>query len=314
MNLSAGDRILITGAAGMVGRALLQALQTAPATVIAHTRRDCDLEDRAATLEFFRRANPKYVFHLAAKVGGIRANITDPVGFLQSNTLINTHVIEAAHKANTRKLLILGSSCIYPRECPQPMREEHLLTGPLEPTNEGYALSKILGLRLGQSYHRQYGMNVVCPIPSNIYGPGDTFDLERSHVLSALVRRFVVARETKAPSVMLWGSGRARREFVHVRDVVRGLLFCMDKLDTPEIHNLGPGTDVSIAELAEMVKHAADYSGRIEWDTSKPEGMPRKCMDVSRMKALGFATQVRLEDGIREVVEEFETIYQREQT
>ncbi|MBX3022819.1 MAG: GDP-L-fucose synthase [Bdellovibrionales bacterium] len=306
------DVILVTGSDGMVGHALVHHLRGNFTHVVALTRKDCDLEDREATRKCFQSHQPKFVFHLAAKVGGIKANISDPVGFLQANALISCHVLEAAYKVGAHKTLVLGSSCIYPRECPQPMREEYIMTGPLEPTNEGYALGKILGLRLAQYYHQQHGMNVVCPVPSNIYGPGDTYDLERSHVLSALVRRFVDAREEGRNSVTLWGSGKARREFVHVEDVVRGMLFCMQQLNTPEIHNLGPGTDCSVAELAEKIKALTGYKGRIDWDTSKADGMPRKCMDVSRLKALGFTTQVSLENGIREVVKEYETIYTRE--
>jgi GDP-L-fucose synthase len=306
--MSAKDRILVTGGSGMVGGALVADLRRRFEDVLAPSREECDLENRAGTLDYFASKKPRFVFHLGAKVGGIKANMSDPVGFLHSNALINCHVLEACHKAGVTKTLVLGSSCIYPRECAQPMREEYLMTGPLEPTNEGYALGKLIGLKLAKYYFEQHKMNVVCPVPSNIYGPGDTFDLEHSHVLSALVRRFVDAREEQKSAVQLWGTGRARRELVHVRDVVRGMIFCMEKLETPEIRNLGPGSDFSIAELADKISKAARYTGKIEWDTTKPDGMPRKCMDVSKLAALGFKTQISLDEGINEVVKEYETL------
>lgn len=298
-------RILITGAAGMVGQALTTHLKQKYKNVVALTRNECDLEHREQTLNFFKHTKPDYVFHLAAKVGGIKANMTSPVEFLNSNVLMTCHTLEACHQVKVKKVLLLGSSCIYPRECPQPMREEYLLTGPLEPTNEGYALAKIVGLKLARYYHDQYKMNIVCPMPSNIYGPNDTFDLEKSHVLSALVRRFVDAREQKQPSVTLWGSGKARRELIHVRDVVSAMLFFMQSVNTPDIINVGPGNDFSIAELAQMIAKQVGYSGSIEWDLSRPDGMPRKCMDVSQLTRLGFKCQVSLLDGIKEVIADY---------
>lgn len=310
--MNSNSTILITGAGGMVGRALQRVpgpfSGSRSVKVIGALRSDCDFEDREATLAYFEKIRPDYVFHLAAKVGGIKANMSDPVGFLTANALINCHVLEACHKVAVKKTLVLGSSCVYPRMCPQPMKEEYLLTGPIEPTNEGYGLGKILGIKLAKYYHDQYGMKVVCPCPSNIYGPGDTFDLERSHVLSALVRRFVEARDGGKPSLTLWGTGSARREFIHVDDVARAMIFFMEKVETPDMVNLGTGTDVTIRELAELVARLTGYKGRIEWDSSKPDGMPRKCVDITRLKALGFEARIQLEQGVAAVIKEFEEL------
>eukprot|EP01137_Pigoraptor_chileana_P016689 Opistho-2@73723 len=304
-----GAKILVTGSNGMVGRHLVKTLRADGYTnVVAHTRADCDLEDATAVDAYFAQLKPDYAFLIAALVGGISANIKDPVGFLSRNLRLEVNMFEACHKHNVRKVLYLGSSCIYPRECPQPMKEEYLMTGPVEPTNEGYALAKICGLKLAEYYHRQYGMSVVCPMPCNIYGEGDHFDLAKSHVLSALVKRFVDAKNTSAPSVTLWGTGSARREFVNVIDVTRGMLFMMDSILSPDIHNLGPGTDVSIKELAEIISGKVGYEGALEWDHTKPDGMMRKCLEVSKMKEKGFVTQVELSDGIDAVIAEYRAL------
>ncbi len=299
-------KVLVTGAAGMVGRALVVRLRRDYSTVVGLTRDECDLEDRAAVRRVFTEMKPDYVFHVAAKVGGIKANMSDPVAFLQSNLLSQTHVIESSHAAGVKKFLFLGSSCIYPREIPQPMREDSFLKGPLEPTNEGYAIAKIAGIRLTQYYHRQFGMKVSIPLPCNIYGPGDSFDLEHCHVLSALVKRFVDARDSGAKEVTLWGTGSARREFIYLDDVVEGITFAMTKTDTPEILNLGSGTDFSIKELAQMVAELVGFNGGLAWDTTKPDGMPRKCLDVTKLKALGFETKTAMPDGIRRVIRDYE--------
>lgn len=301
------SRIIITGAAGMVGRSLLARLRSQYDQVIGLTRKECDLESREEVRRVFTELRPDYVFHLAARVGGIKANMSDPVGFLQSNLLSSCHVIESSYQVGVKKFLYLGSSCIYPRECPQPMKEEYLLTGPLEPTNEGYALAKIAGLRLAQYYQRQYGMNVVVPLPCNIYGPGDSFDLNHCHVLSALVKRFADAHTTNAPSVTLWGTGAARREFIYIDDVVDGILFTMENVNDSGHLNLGSGVDSSIRELAQTVAEQVGYRGRIEWDPSKPDGMPRKCLDVSRMADLGFRAKTKLTDGIQQVIRDYES-------
>lgn len=307
--MSAMDRdatILVTGASGMVGSALVRRLRAdGYARVLAPRRAELDLADRAAVLEWFARHRPRHVFMLAARVGGIAANMADPVGFLDENLRIELNLYAAAQQHGADRCLYLGSSCIYPRECPQPMREEYLLTGPLEPTNEAYALAKIAGLRMAAYMQRQHGLRTVCPLPCNIYGTGDHFDLARSHVLSALVRRFVDAQDARAPAVTLWGTGSARREFIHVDDVVEGMLFFMERVDTPEHVNLGPGTDVTIRELAERIARQVDYAGAVQWDASKPDGMPRKLMDVTRMKALGFAPAIGLDEGIARTIAEY---------
>lgn len=246
---------------------------------------------------------------IAAKVGGIAANAADPVGFMNDNLTMTLSLFGAAHRHGVRKSLFLGSSCIYPKACPQPMREEHLLSGPLEPTNEAYAIAKIAGLKLADYYFRQHGVVTVCPMPCNIYGTSDHFDLEKAHVLSALVRRFVDAARGDADEVTLWGTGAARREFIHVEDVVTAILLLMDRCQTPEIVNVGTGVDVSIAELAEMVASAAGYRGRIAWDHAKPDGMSRKCLDVSRIARLGFVPAIGLEEGIRMTVREYRALH-----
>ncbi len=299
-------RILITGSSGMVGAALLRRLRADGYTRLSAPRHaELDLANRDAVLAWFELERPEHVFMLAARVGGIVANMADPVGFLQENSRITLNLYEASQRFGAKKNLFLGSSCIYPRECPQPMREDYLLTGPLEPTNEGYALAKIAGLKMAVYQHRQHGLKTVCPMPSNIYGTGDHFDLQKSHVLSALVRRFVDACDNQAPDVTLWGTGSARREFLHVDDVVRAMLFFMERVETPEHVNIGPGTDVTIRELALAIAKETGFKGEIRWDTSKPDGMPRKCMDVTRMRALGFSPEVTLEQGIARTVREY---------
>jgi GDP-L-fucose synthase len=273
--------------------------------VVALTRADVDLRDHAAVDRLFASLKPEVVFNCAARVGGIAANIADPSGFLTDNLKIAMNVTEASAAHGVKKGVYLASSCVYPRECPQPMKEEYLLTGPLEPTNEGYALAKVSGVRLAQYMWQQHGLRTISPVPCNIYGTGDDFDLQRSHVLSALVRRFVDAHDAGQPSVVLWGTGSARREFIHVDDVVDGLIFLLEHYDSPDIINLGPGTDVSIAELAALIASEVGYGGSIQWDPSKPDGMPRKCMDVSRIAALGFTTKISLRDGIRRTIGEY---------
>ncbi len=307
--LKQGQKIVVTGAAGMVGRALVRHLHDdlKLTDVVGLTRADCDLENRTQVQDTFRSLQPDFVFHIAAKVGGIQANISDPVGFLKSNLLSEIAVLDACHQLGVKKTLFLGSSCIYPRDCPQPMKESYLLTGPLEPTNEGYALAKIAGLKLAEYYHRQHGMQIVCPMPCNIYGPGDSFDLQHSHVLSALVKRFVDAKESSASAVQLWGTGSARREFIYLEDLIRGLVFVMEKVETPDIVNLGTGEDQSIRELAEMIRSLVGYSGAIDWDRSKPDGMPRKCLDTSRLDAIGFRAQTLLSDGIAKMIADYRT-------
>lgn len=298
-------KILVTGGSGMIGSALIAELKTLGFSVVAPTHSQCNFEDRQATLKLFEQVRPNYVFQLAGKVGGIQANMKDPVGFYYANALIEGHVLEASLKYKVKKVAHLSSSCIYPKEAPQPMREELILTGPLEPTNEGYALAKISAMKLGKYYHDQHGLKVVCPLPSNAYGPGDTFDLDRAHVLSALVRRFIDAKNQNAKSVILWGTGVARRQFVHVRDVAKGLFFFMENVETPEPVNLGPTEDTSISDLAEMIAKQVGFVGEIQWDSTKPNGMLRKCLDTTRLSALGFKPQISLQDGIADVIKDY---------
>lgn len=300
------DVILVTGTTGMVGSAVCRLLQRRGFTgILSPTRPELDLCRHAQVEEYFARHRPDYVLMVAAKVGGIAANLADPVGFLHENARMQLNLFEACHKYQARKNLFLGSSCIYPRECPQPMKEEYLLTGPLEPTNEGYALAKIMGLKLAQYYYQQYGMLTVCPMPCNIYGTHDHFDLQRSHVLSALVRRFVDAQVAGVDAVTLWGTGVARREFIHVDDVAEAILFLMEHAESPEIINVGTGEDISIRELAILIASVVGYTGEVRWDASKPDGMLRKCLDPSRLIKMGFNPRIELQEGIERTIAEY---------
>jgi GDP-L-fucose synthase len=290
----------------MVGSAVLRLLKNESfERILAPTRKELDLREQAQVNDYFAKHRPVYVFMIAAKVGGIAANEADPVGFLTENTRIQMNLLEASYRNGAMKNLFLGSSCVYPRDCEQPMKEEYLLTGPLEPTNEAYSLAKISGLKLAQYYWKQFGMRTISPMPCNIYGTNDCFDLHRSHVLSALVRRFVDARDENAPKVELWGTGSARREFIHVEDVANALLFLMDHYDSSEPINVGTGTDISVADLALLIKEIAGYEGQITWDPSKPDGMPRKCVDISKLISLGYRPQISLEEGIQRTVDEY---------
>jgi GDP-L-fucose synthase len=290
----------------MVGSAVVRLLKDKRCqNFLMPNSQELDLCDRQQVDAYFSKYRPEYVFIIGAKVGGIIANKSDPVGFLSENARMQLNLFEACHKYGTKKNLFLGSSCIYPRDCPQPMKEEYLLTGALEPTNEGYALAKIMGLKLAKYYYEQYGMLTVCPMPCNIYGTNDHFDLERSHVLSALVRRFVDATDEGKPSVTLWGSGIAQREFIHVDDVAQALLFLMESFDSPDIINLGTGIDVSIRDLATLIAKEVKYQGEIYWDTTKPDGMLRKCLDISRLTAMEFRANISLQEGISRTIAEY---------
>lgn len=290
----------------MVGSALVRLLQREGyAELILAQKGELDLRHQGSTEQFFARTKPDIVILAAAKVGGIKANMTFPGDFLYDNLMIQNNVIHQCAQQKVKKLVFLGSSCIYPRECPQPMKEEYLLQGPLEPTNEGYALAKIAGLRLAQYYQKQYGLSCLNPMPCNLYGPNDSFDLEKCHVLSALVKRFSDAVHEKKDTVTLWGTGSARREFMHVDDVAEAIFFLMNSFDSPDIINVGPGNDVSIKELAQMVAIKTGYTGKLDWDTTKPDGMPRKCLDVGKLTALGFTPRISLEQGIEQMIHEY---------
>ncbi len=304
--LNQNSKILVTGSSGMVGSTIVNLLQKKPnISLLTPDRKELNLLDSQQVNEYFDKHRPEYVLMIAAKVGGIIANKSDPVGFLAENTRMQLNLFEACHKYGTIKNLFLGSSCIYPRDCPQPMKEEYLLTGELEPTNEGYAIAKIMGLKLAKYYYEQYGMLTVCPMPCNIYGTNDHFDLERSHVLSSLVRRFVDATDEGKSSVTLWGTGIAQREFIHVDDVAAALLFLMETCNSPSIINLGTGTDISIRDLATLISETVGYRGDICWDTSKPDGMLRKCLDISRLNNMGFKPRISLHTGIIKTIAEY---------
>lgn len=295
------DRIFVAGHRGLVGSAIVRRLQSEGYTnLLLRTRSELDLTDGRAVREFFEAERPDYVFLAAARVGGIMANDTYPADFIRDNLAIALNVIDAAWRVRVEKLLFLGSSCIYPKFAPQPMREEHLLTGVLEPTNEPYAVAKIAGIKLCQSYNRQYGTRFISAMPTNLYGPGDNFDLQTSHVLPALIRKFHEAKENGAPEVTIWGTGSPRREFLHVDDLAEACLFLMRNYDDGEIVNVGVGEDLTIRELAELVQEVVGYSGEIVFDVGKPDGTPRKLLDTGRINALGWRPRISLRDGIAE--------------
>lgn len=302
--------IYIAGHQGLVGAALVRHFRRRGFdNLLLRTHAELDLTVREDVWRFFETARPQYVVVAAARVGGIAANVAAPVDFLVNNLDIQTNVLLACQHLHVTKTIFLGSSCIYPRESPQPMREAYYMHGPLEPTNESYAVAKIAGIRLSQALRQQYSLNVICPMPCNVYGPGDHFEFERSHVVSALVRRFVEARRANARGLTLWGTGSARRELLHVDDLADACLFLLQHYDSPDIVNVGSGEDVTIRELAETIARIVGYEGELEWDHTKPDGMPRKLLDVSRLRALGWRHTIGLEEGVRTVVEDFERRY-----
>lgn len=295
------SKIYLAGHRGLVGSAIFRKLETAGYTnLVVRTSSELDLRDQRQTEEFFSREKPEYVFLAAARVGGILANSTYPAEFIHDNLAIQTNVIHQSYLHGVKKLLFLGSSCIYPKHAPQPLKEEYLLTGPLELTNEAYAVAKIAGIVMCKSYNRQYGTNYIAVMPTNLYGPGDNFDLETSHVLPALIRKIYEAGLKGAPSVLLWGTGEPRREFLHVDDLANACLFLMQRYDSSELINLGTGRDISIRELAEMIRELTGYSGEIVWDHTKPDGTPQKLLDISKITALGWKPQYSLKEGIRQ--------------
>ena len=292
-------RIYVAGHQGMVGSALVRRLQAKGyRNLLCRTSQELDLRDSRQVEQFFAEANPAYVIIAAAKVGGILANSSFPAEFLYDNLAIQTNLIHQAHLHQVKKLLLLGSSCIYPRDCPQPIHEEYLLTGPLEPTNEWYAVAKIAGIKMCQAYRRQYGCDFIAAMPTNLYGPHDNFDLTTGHVLPALIRRFHEARDTgEAPT--LWGTGSPRREFLHVDDCAEACLVLMERHSGEDIVNVGAGTDLPITELAALVAEVVGYTGEIHWDRTKPDGTLRKLLDCRRMRALGWTPRVSLQEGVR---------------
>jgi GDP-L-fucose synthase len=297
-------KIFIAGHKGMVGSAIKRLLISQQfENIITADKSELNLLDQISVSRFFEKIKPEYVILAAARVGGINANMKEPGRFLYENLQIQNNIIHQSYLSGVTKIVFLGSSCIYPKECPQPMKEEYLLTGKLEPTNEGYALAKIAGLKMCEFYQQQYGLQSISLMPCNLYGPNDSFDLQHSHVLSALVKRFSDATKNKQSAITLWGSGKARREFMHVNDMAKALLFMITHYQSPEFINIGWGTDVSIKELAEMIALKTGYRGEIIWDTSKPDGMLRKCMDVSKMKQLGYTPSIALEQGIDEMIQ-----------
>ncbi len=300
------SRIYVAGHRGMVGSAIVRRLQQLGYTqLILRTRQELDLLDQAAVRQFFRIEQPEYVFVAAAKVGGILANNTYRAQFIYENLQIQNNIIHSAYESGVKKLLFLGSSCIYPKFAPQPMKEEHLLTGPLEPTNEPYAIAKIAGIKMCEAYWDQYGCRFISAMPTNLYGPNDNFDLETSHVLPALIRKFHEAKVHSKPYVEVWGTGKPRREFLHVDDLADACVFLMNHYEEKQFVNVGVGEDISIKELAELIRDIVGYSGELRWDTSKPDGTPRKLLDVSRMEALGWKAKISLEEGIRMTYEWF---------
>lgn len=298
--ISKEAKIYIAGHNGLVGSALVRALkEEGYSNIITKDRSELDLTSYSQVEKFFTDEKPEYVFLAAAKVGGILANDKYPADFIKDNLLIETNIIDNAYKAGVKKLLFLGSSCIYPKNAPQPIKEEYFMTGALEPTNEAYAIAKIAGITMCQSYNKQYGTNFISVMPTNLYGQNDNFDLESSHVLPAMIRKFDDAKKSNATAVTLWGTGTPRREFLNVDDLALACLFLMNNYDNSEIINIGTGEDVSIFELANLVKSSVGYNGEIVWDTSKPDGTSRKLLDVSKLHSLGWKHSIEFVDGIK---------------
>jgi GDP-L-fucose synthase len=302
--LELNAKIYVAGHRGLVGSAILRLLKERGYSQLIHrTHAELDLADQGAVKTFFERERPEYVFLAAAKVGGIHANNSYPAEFIYQNLAVQNNVIHHSYLNGVKKLCFLGSSCIYPKMAPQPMKEEYLLDGKLEPTNEPYAVAKIAGIEMAKSYNRQYGTDYISVMPTNLYGPNDNFDLQNSHVLPALIRKFVDAQENTSPSVVLWGTGKPRREFLYVDDMADACIYLMNTYSGNEFVNIGTGEDVTILEVAHMIKEIVGYTGTLEFDTTKPDGTPRKLLDVSRINALGWKAQVPLREGLKRSIE-----------
>jgi len=296
--MQSSDKIYVAGHKGLVGSAIVRALEKEGyANLILRTRKELDLEDQSKVRDFFEKERPDYVFLAAARVGGILANSTYRAEFIFNNLIVQTNVIDAAWRNGVKKLLFLGSSCIYPRQCPQPMKEEYLLTGPLEPTNEPYAIAKIAGIKMCEAYNDQYGTSFVSVMPTNLYGPFDNFDLETSHVAPALMRKVHTAKINGDPAIRIWGTGAPRREFMHVDDMASACLFVI-RHDSTRMVNIGVGYEVTIRELAEMICEVVGFHGELIFDTSKPDGSPQKLLDVSRLNNMGWTSKIELSEGL----------------
>jgi len=303
------SRIYVAGHRGLVGSALVRRLTAGGyANLLARTHADLDLTNQAAVENYFKSERPEYVFVAAARVGGISANNTYPADFLYANLAIETNLIHAAHRHGVRKLLFLGSSCIYPKHAPQPMQEQHLLTGPLEPTNEPYAIAKIAGIKLCAAYNRQYGTNFFSAMPTNLYGPGDNYDLENSHVIPALIRKFHEAKIRESAEAVVWGSGTPRREFLYSDDLADACVFLMETKSAADIGpfiNIGVGSDMTIRETAKIIAQVVGYGGQVVFDSARPDGTPQKLLDVSRMQALGWESKTSFEEGLKLAYKDF---------
>ena len=295
--------ILVAGSTGLVGSAVVRELASTGEAYKGISSKDVDLLDRAATFRFVKDFKPSVVIDAAARVGGIGANNALPVDFLTQNIQIQSNLMDAAHEAGVKNFVFLGSSCIYPKNSAQPIKEEYLLTGELESTNSAYAIAKIAGIELIKSYRKQFGHKWISVMPTNLYGPNDNFDLQNSHVFPALIRKFVEAKRTNAPSVTLWGTGAPKREFLHVNDLAKAILICLEKYDSDQHINIGSGEDLSIKDLALKVSKAAGFNGEIIWDSTKPDGTPRKVLDVTKIKSLGWKPSISLDEGIIQTIQ-----------
>ena len=295
--------ILVAGATGLAGSAIYRELLKLGEKVVGISSKDVDLLDRKATFEYLKNLKPKAVIDAAAKVGGISANNNFPVEFLSENIQIQTNLMDASHNSGVEKFVFLASSCVYPKSCPQPIKEEYVLTGPLEPTNSAYAMAKLSGIELIKSYRRQFGHKWISVMPTNLYGPNDNFDLESSHVFPALIRKFIGAKHSGAKSVTLWGSGKPRREFLHVDDLAKAIVVCLKKYDSDQQINIGTGLDLTIEELSKKIAKSVGFDGAINWDTNREDGTPQKVLDIKKISDLGWKPSISLDEGINLTVE-----------